>query len=259
MSEFKSMDGTMINYESTGSGEPLIMIHGINGNLKMFEGIKEILAENYRVITYDVRGHGRSDRPVNYTLDDHIDDCLELFTHLDIKKAHILGYSMGSYIALGLVTRYSRKVDKLILVGAKSNAAVSSFARIMMEHRSEIKNKSKKEVLEVLDNYIFYNKDKVKAWQSDMNHYSSTLDANEEAVASRSISGFDYRNDLSKVPNPTLLITGEHDQLNPPEESELIARKIPNSQLVRFKYSGHAPLAEEPERFVAEVQSFLRQ
>ncbi|ULG71759.1 alpha/beta fold hydrolase [Macrococcus brunensis] len=258
MSEFKSMDGTMINYESTGSGDPLIMIHGLNGNLKMFERTKESLAENYRVITYDVRGHGHSDRPADYTLDDHIDDCLELFTHLGIKKAHILGYSMGAYIALGLVTRYPRKVDKLILVGAKSNAAVSSFARIMMEHRNEIKNKSKKEALEILNNYIFYDKDKVKAWQSDVNQYS-TLDANEEAVASRSISGFDYRDELSKVPNTTLLITGEYDQLNPPEESELIAQKIPNSQLVKFKYSGHAPLAEEPERFVEEVQSFLKQ
>lgn len=91
-----------------------------------------------------------------------------------------------------------------------------------------------------------------------MNQYS-TLDANEEAVASRSISGFDYRDELSKVPNTTLSITGEYDQLNPPEESELIAQKIPNSQLVKFKYSGHAPLAEEPERFVEEVQSFLKQ
>ncbi|WJP97643.1 alpha/beta fold hydrolase [Macrococcus bovicus] len=258
MSEFKSMDGTMINYESTGSGDPLIMIHGLNGNLKMFEGIKEALGENYRVITYDVRGHGHSDRPQDYALDDHIDDCLELFTHLDIKKAHILGYSMGAYIALGLVTRYPRKVDKLILVGAKSNAAVSSFARLMMEHRSEIKNKSKKEALEILNDYMFYNKEKVKAWQNAVNQYS-TLDANEEAVASRSISGFDYRKELHKVPNTTLLITGEYDRLNPSEESELIARYIPNSQLVKFKYSGHAPLAEEPERFVEEVQSFLKQ
>ncbi|GGB11915.1 alpha/beta hydrolase [Macrococcus hajekii] len=256
MSVFKSSDGTKINYEITGSGEPLIMIHGMNGNMRMFEYNKEQLSATYQVITYDVRGHGQSDRPYSYTIDDHIDDCLELLSHLQLKKAHLLGYSMGSYIALGVTSRYPRKVDKLILVGAKAHATVSSFARLMMEHRNEIKNKPKEEVKKILDHHIYYNQEKVRSWQQLVNDYSQ-LDANEEAAASRSITGFDYRETLNKLPNETLLIAGRYDNLNAPEESQYIAERIPNGRMVLFEHSGHAPLVEESERFAEEIKMFL--
>ncbi|TDM00814.1 alpha/beta fold hydrolase [Macrococcus carouselicus] len=256
MSVFKSTDGTTINYEVSGSGEPLIMIHGINGNMRMFDIVKEQLADKYQIITYDVRGHGQSDRPLNFTIDDHIDDCLDLISYLELDKAHLLGYSMGAYIALGLAVRYPRKVDRLILVGGKAHTTVSSFARLMMQHRDEVKDKPKKEVTQLLSRYIFYNKEKVDGWQKTIDDYSE-MDANEEAVAARGIIGFDYRNSLTKLPHQTLLIAGRHDQLNPPIESQYMAELIPNSKFIEFEYSGHAPLAEEPKRFAEEIQLFL--
>ncbi len=255
MKTFNS-DGSVIAYEVTGQGEPLILIHGINGNMEMFYHNVQELSKYYMVITYDLRGHGKSDRPLNYSMEDHINDCFTLIKHLGIKRTNVLGFSLGAYIALGFAINYPEYLNKLILVGGKAHGEVSSFARLMTKHRHEIKGLTKKEVLEKLNPYIYHNTAIVKEWLEKVTDYS-TMTANEEAIASRSVSNFDFRDDMKYIDKEVLLIVGEHDGLNPPNESEEIEQSVKRSFLVEFNQSGHAPLAEEHERFNDIVHYFL--
>ncbi|KAA1039338.1 alpha/beta hydrolase [Macrococcus equipercicus] len=256
MTTFKSGGSVAIAYEVTGHGEPLILIHGINGNLEMFYHNVEELSKHYQVITYDLRGHGRSDRPLNYTMDNHIDDCFRLMQHLKLKRANILGFSLGAYIALGFAIQYPEYVNKLILVGGKGHGEVSSYARLMIKHRHEIKGLTKEQVLDKLHPYIYHNTDIVDDWLLKVKDYA-TMTSNEEAIASRSMANFDYRDELKFIDKDVLLIVGEHDGLNPPEESEAIEHEVKRSFLLEFQHSGHAPLVEEHARFNDTVIRFL--
>lgn len=113
--QFFDSNGIRIHYTDEGSGEPVILIHGFATNADQnwrLPGITQGLAQEYRVIALDDRGHGLSDKP--HEVDAYglnmVDDVIRLMDHLKIEKAHIVGYSMGGFIALKLVTTYPDRV-----------------------------------------------------------------------------------------------------------------------------------------------------
>src|SRR5262245_60178433 len=101
----KSFDsnGVKIRYTDQGKGEPVLLIHGFGANAEMqwaLPGVVKDLAKDYRVIAYDNRGHGKSDKPHDpkkYGAE-MVEDAVRLLDHLKIKKAHVVGYSMGAII-----------------------------------------------------------------------------------------------------------------------------------------------------------------
>jgi pimeloyl-ACP methyl ester carboxylesterase len=123
--EDRSFDsnGVKIHYTVEGRGEPVVLIHGfaVNGELNWrLPGISKQLARDYQVITLDNRGHGKSDKPHNprdYGLG-MVDDVVRLLDHLHIKKAHVVGYSMGGFITNKLAVRYPERLLSATLGGA---------------------------------------------------------------------------------------------------------------------------------------------
>ncbi len=107
--------GVKIRYFVEGNGEPVVLIHGLYSNAQInwqLPGMCGLLAKNYQVISLDVRGHGGSDKPDNdesYGVE-MAEDVIRLLDHLKIKKAHIVGYSMGGMIAVKLMVRHPERV-----------------------------------------------------------------------------------------------------------------------------------------------------
>lgn len=108
-------DDVSINYQCMGQGEPLVLIHGLGANLAFwYMGIARLLARHYRVITYDLRGHGRSSMPAaGYALPDMTDDLGALLDHLNVKSAHIVGHSFGARVALYFTATHPQRVKTL--------------------------------------------------------------------------------------------------------------------------------------------------
>jgi pimeloyl-ACP methyl ester carboxylesterase len=116
-------NGVRIHYTDEGQGEPVVLIHGFAANADLnwrVPGITQGLSEDYRVIALDDRGHGLSGK--SHEVDDYgmemVDDVIRLMDHLRIEKAHIVGYSMGGYIALKLVTSYPERAISAAPCGA---------------------------------------------------------------------------------------------------------------------------------------------
>lgn len=116
-------NGVRIHYTDEGEGEPVILIHGFAANADLnwrVPGITQGLSEDYRVIALDDRGHGLSGK--SHRVDDYgmemVDDIIRLMDHLRIDKAHIVGYSMGGYIALKFVTTYPERTISAAPCGA---------------------------------------------------------------------------------------------------------------------------------------------
>ncbi len=115
-------DGVRIHYTDEGTGPPVVLVHGFIASGSMnwrIPGVIKLLVPDYRVITLDHRGHGKSDKPTN--VDDYgvkmVHDVLNLLDHLKIAKAHFVGYSMGSLITMKLATMAPQRMRSAVIGG----------------------------------------------------------------------------------------------------------------------------------------------
>ena len=256
MATFTS-NGTTLTYDEYGTGEPLLLLHGLTGNRHMYTEEIRVFKKYFRTIVLDARGHGESEKPASYTLDDHIGDVLRLMDHLLIEETYLLGVSMGSYIAQGVAIASPERVKKLILVATKSQGTTSSMEALFEQHAKELEGLDFSEKVMKVSPYMFHDLKAVGKWSHAASEKSQGLTANEITAANEALDGFDFRKDLYRVTAETLVISGDHDGLNPPKVGRETARLIPNATFVEFNQSGHAPNVEQPKLFLDFVLEFL--
>ena len=254
---FFENDGTRLFYEDTGTGEPLVLLHGLTSNHQMFYREIGYLKDKFRIIALDSRGHGESDRLSEFTLEDHVADTIALLDHLNLDSVYLLGISMGSYIAQGVAIKQPARVEKLILAATKSYGEQSSMAEMFDRYKDQLEGMSIAEKLAISSQLIFHDQEAVNAWQKRIAKNSRMLNAAEQGAASAALRDFDFRNDLKKITAETLVISGKHDGLNPPEKGRETAVLIPNADYMEFQDSGHAPNVEQDRLFLGVVEKFL--
>ena len=113
-----SANGIQLHYQQSGTGPDIVMVHGITGNLAIWHlEIVPDLQSDFRITTYDLRGHGYSDvPPTGYTTADHATDLKGLLDTLGIQRAHVIGHSFGADIALHFSILFPERLDRLVLV-----------------------------------------------------------------------------------------------------------------------------------------------
>jgi pimeloyl-ACP methyl ester carboxylesterase len=132
---FFDSDGLKIHYEDRGSGQPAVLVHGFASNAKNNWGITgwfDLLGRDHRVVALDCRGHGQSDKPherAAYTATAMEDDVIALMDHAGIRRALLMGYSMGGRISMGLLVRYPERFRAVVLGGIGQVVAVNDPAR----------------------------------------------------------------------------------------------------------------------------------
>lgn len=257
------VNGIDLHVTDTGSGEPLLMLHGatVDATAERYE--IEALADSHRVIAPDLRGHGRSTRPTDFTLLDHVHDMIALLDASGIERTAVLGVSMGSYVAQALALAVPQRIQKLILVAATSHGATSSSARVLAEHADELRGLSPEEQQQWLNARMFGPetpqpvRQQVLDWFISRHNLGLAMTPAQIEAADNAMLGFDFRDNLPALDVPTLVISGRHDILNPPAEGEQITSLLPSAQLEIFEHSGHLLSLEEPQHYVASIRSFL--
>lgn len=256
MPYFKSQD-VKLYYEDTGTGMPLLLLHGLTSNHAMFYREIDFFKKKYRVLALDARGHGKSDRLESFTLDEHIADAIALINHLELGSLHIIGVSMGSYIAQGVAIALPDLVEKLILVATKSSGEQSSMAELFDRHEEAFRGLSLVGKLDKSSEFMFHNQEKVSEWLRKTAERSDGLTGKEQAAASAALKDFDFRAELGKIQAETLVISGSYDGLNPPAKGKETALLIPDATYMEFKRSGHAPNVEQDRLFLGITENFL--
>src|SRR5262245_4176853 len=131
--KFFDSNGVKIHYVVEGKGEPVLLIHGFTANAQVqwgLPGVLSALAKDYQVIALDNRGHGKSGKPHDpkqYGME-MVDDAVRLLDHLKIKKAHVIGYSMGAMLTCKFLTTYPDRVISATLGGAAGIRPGSDFS-----------------------------------------------------------------------------------------------------------------------------------
>ncbi|TFG24751.1 MAG: alpha/beta hydrolase [Promethearchaeota archaeon] len=261
MSEhFIYVNGINICYKIHGKEDsyPIICVHGFGSKKETWIAQVGDLSKIYRVIIFDLRGAGKSSRPEEppYTMEMFADDIKGLMDFLKIKKAHIMGRSMGGMIAQNFVLRYPEKVNKLILIntsaGMRNKESIEMFKKAQIERYNLIQSNPEKvfwrdtrlgfhikfrKQMEADPKKKFYG-----IWSvEDLIEYIKTnpsrpIDIKNQAHAIKSHSTFER---LHQIKNETLLLTASHDKLVPKFFVEQIHQRIPNSIFKVIDKAGH--------------------
>lgn len=267
MKKFLNINDIEICIDDTEEGEnALLLIHGLTGNKSTMYPIRDMFKDDYRVITIDTRGHGESTRPEQYTLDDHANDVHEIIKELNLKKVNILGYSMGSYIALRAAEVKCDDIENLVLVCTKPNGKTSSVARLLKEANLDITQITQEEMMQVILKASVAPKSLPKIVSGELNIEESLngdegqeLSEEEKAAEDASLANFDNSKDYAKVTCKTLVIGAEYDGINPPELGREVADGIENAQFELIKDAGHLVVVEKPDEFQNIIKNFLNQ
>ncbi len=257
------VNGIKLYYEIHGTGEALILIEGLGyANWSWFRQIK-VLSDSYGVVSFDNRGVGKSDKPdIPYSIELMADDVARLMESLGIEKAHILGVSMGGYIAQQLAIKYPKKVRSLVLGctsfgGPQSipltEEALQSMLKVEGLNAEEVIRQGFKVAIspKFLANYPEV-VDQLVAWRLD--NPTPRYAWERQFAAARA---FNVETQLKKIKVPVLVITGSEDIVVPPQNSILLAERISEAQLVIIPGGGHLFFIEKAEEFNSTVLDFL--
>jgi pimeloyl-ACP methyl ester carboxylesterase len=248
-----------------GKGYPLVMIIGGGANLDWWNPhMIEELSKNFKVVTFDNRGAGRtnvSDKEFSIRL--FADDTVSLMNALGISQANILGWSMGGFIAQELTLNYPEKVKKLILYSTSCGGVKSvprsqeAAARLT---RASAGGMSAEEYLRMTilfhhtSDFIDNNPDFVELMIKRMLKAPTSPEVRMRQTGAN--MRFDSYDRLPRIKAPTLVLSGKRDIGIPPENGSILAKAIPNAKLVFFEKSGHT-LNEEMEEVIHSITDFL--
>ncbi len=256
--------GVRLHYRRTGSGEPLLLAMGTAGCLGMWAPAEPALAERHDVISFDYRGLGRSERGDGaVTTASLADEAAALLGALEVPRAHVLGWSLGSTVAQELALRNRGKVGSLVLYGTWGRRDGFATALMMaMKHPWETGDLSCGLVSlgvcyspEFLDSPEF---SKFVEWTTLI---APSTPEEVRAVAEQWAADFEFDSldRVSDISAPTLVLTGEDDIVSPPRLGRAVADRIPKAtcKLMTGRGSSHGLLFERTDDFVRTVLGFL--
>lgn len=265
MKKFLNINDIRICVDDTVEGDNAILLfHGLTNSKEGMYIIRDMLRDDYRVISVDTRGHGESTRPLRYTLDDHARDALEIIKELELEKVNILGYSMGSYIALRIAQMNCENIDHLILLCTKGSGKTSSVARLLKEEGLDITTVTQDEMMQVILKASFSPQtfEKITSGQLDIEDYfnkdeKQELSSEEKKAEDQSIANFNNMDYLDKVTCKTLVVGAEFDGINPPELGKKVAEGIDGAEFKLIRNSGHMVHLEQPKQLNSVIREFL--
>jgi 3-oxoadipate enol-lactonase len=257
---FAEVNGTRLYYETAGSGNPVVLIHGFGSDSRVWDAQFKAFSEQYLVLRYDIRGHGKSAVPSNepYT---HAADLNALLKHLNLPQAHIIGQSLGGEIALDFALACPEKTASLILADASlggyqwSQAWGESWTPIFTTLATSGPSVS---LPPLLAHPMFapgFRQPSMKARLAEIfSDYSSWHITNTDPVI---VNDPPTIQRLDQIRAHTLILIGELDLPDFHAISNLLSEKIPNAQKIIFNDIGHVLPMEAPEQFNKTVLGFL--
>lgn len=255
-------NGIQLYYEMHGPADafPVVFVNGLLSDTTSWGFQVPAFAQHFRVLTYDCRGQGQSDKPLGpYSQALHAQDLLGLMDALDVCQAHIVGLSNGGTIAMQFALEHSERVARLVLVDTFGGVDALMAAKL----------KSWLLALDAGGPLLRFDVGTPWVWsQSFMQKHPEILallrdkviQANGTAVRALIMGTMEYdiRARLHGIRAPTLVLVGEEDLLTPPWYARELATRIPGAQLVIIPQTGHALTIENPTVFNALALAFLQ-
>lgn len=252
-------NGIAINYVMEGDGEPVTLIHALGVDLSMWAPQVPALRGQFRVLRYDVRGHGRSDCPPGpYSLDLFAEDLSALLQALGMSSTHLIGLSMGGMIAQAFALNYPDQVRSLVLSSTVSEYRVE--ARRLFEQRARTAEERGMEPLVDPTIERWFTPEFRKSHPDVTTRIADVLRGTHPhgyAAACRAIAEIDLTERLQEIRQPSLILAGARDPGATPEMARLIHEHLPGSELRIIPDAAHMVNFEQTATFNQIIVDFL--
>ena len=245
-----------IAWERHGSGQPLLLIHGLGYARWGWEPVVEPLARSFDVILFDNRGIGESDAPPGpYTAAGLAADAAQVLDEAGVERAHVLGTSLGGMVAQELALAAPERVDRLVLActtpgGPESFPMPEQTVKLLDErrHAAPVRRECARAGPGRGDR---------RADPAPPRGDGAAVRRLERAGSGRGAT-FDALDRVEGIAAPTLILHGTEDAVVDSRNAALLERRIPDARVELFPGGGHLFFWEQPDRFVEVVTEFLR-
>jgi len=252
-----------VSYNDEGeSGAPVIIfIHGFPFNKSMWDKQFKALKENYRVIAYDVRGHGNSDAGKgDFSIELFANDLLSFMDALKIDKAMLCGLSMGGYIALNAVENYPDRFDALILSDTTCVADTPEAKEKRLKAIESIKKSGVEKYAEESIKNLFA-PESLSTKKEEIAAVREMIVNTSKQSLYKTLQAFYKRKEtcskLHDINVPVLIVVGKEDKITPPEAAQMMHEKIEDSILYIIEHAGHLSNIENPFDFNNKLEEFF--
>lgn len=259
MHSFKSSDGLEIAYEVEGAGPYVTLVHGIGADLDSWDPIADFLARHFTVVRADLRGHGRSSRMASCSLDAFVRDVDELLETLNVRKTHLIGFSLGGLIAQKYAIEKPGRLDRLGLISTVA-ARTPEEREKMSQRAAQIDREGIAAVASAAEDRWFTpefkeaNPERVAARLTQL----IANDHRSYAAAYRVFAQGDQGLEFERIAVPTLIMTGENDSGSSPRMARLLHENIQGSELCILPRLRHSVLLEAPDQIAELLLDFLQ-
>ena len=256
------INGVSLAYRDTGSGAPIVFLHGHPFNQSMWDTQAAALSWKYRVITFDLRGYGASEVPPSdaTTVETMAEDVNALLDHLHIPKAVIAGLSMGGQIAMAFADLFPQRLSGLILAATFPQADTEEAATLRRATADRFLNEGSvlpggEAIPKLIAPASLKRNPGIAVGVYTM--IAQTPPAGAAAALRGRALRKDYTASLARIAVPTLIVVGTHDAYTSVETATQMHQSIPHSRLEVFQGIGHMPNLEDTDRFNAVLHDFL--
>ncbi len=262
------INGVNYHVEVTGTGKPLVLLHGFTGSSQSWTELANALKDQFKIITVDLLGHGQTDvpdDPQRYAMPHAAADLIAICESLAIKRFNLLGYSMGGRLALYVAAHYPHRVKRLILESA-SPGLLTTMEREQRQQSDDhlaqqIEEKGIEWFVDFWENIPLFASQKNLSHELQARQRAQRL-SNSPVGLANSLRGIgtgvqpSLWHDLDKLTMPVLLLTGALDTKFT-ALSDQMAAKIANVQVIKVEDAGHTVHLEKPDICISHISTFL--
>jgi pimeloyl-ACP methyl ester carboxylesterase len=272
-SGFAEVNGTRLYYELAGVGQPLVLVHSLLFDHRLWDAQFPVLAEHYQVLRYDLRGFGRSDRADLAASD--VDDLYELLRFLGIDHAYVMGLSMGAELALAFTLAHPDRVDALIAVGsgALGWVADAAFDQRWGEFAAAASHGDHAQAIAIFSDLWVDGpiapatpavRERAREIMSDYSfvHFAprpaaADIPTSDDTGSTEAAAEPSLEDQLANLHVPTLIVVGDRDQPAILACGDALQAAIPGAQQVVISNAAHIIPLEQPEALTTAVLAFL--
>jgi 3-oxoadipate enol-lactonase len=250
-------------YEIHGQGEPLVFVCGLTLDHRFWQSQIRGLSSEFQVIVFDNRDTGQTKTDITeYGIDDLADDIANLLDELKIEKVHLLGFSMGGFIAQSFAARYPQKLKSLILAGTTAKVS-NRTRRVTVNWLTVSAHLSREDALKEMFLWVY----STKFYEDDTN-WRKLLDAflnmppsqtpEQFQRQAKSLKETDLTHYAKQIKTPTLVLVGTEERVFTVQDCKDLAGLIEGAELHVFEGLAHNFCVEDPRTVNQEIAAFCR-
>ncbi len=258
---FAEVNGARIHYEMSGEGEPVILLTGFGGDINFFHSLIPALSEKYKVIVFEHRGSGTTEYSGDVECQTYVDDVKALLDYLGIYKVHMLGWSMGSQVAMEFAIQYQERLQTLTLVSAFEHCPARSSYMMNTMIDAGMKGTNVEYIYAMVNAFSFTeNYFDAKRTKGQKVKTINTTTPERLHQQMHCLDRYDLRGRLGVIKVPVLSIHGLDDIMVEPKMGDQVASDIPGCQVYRIPDVGHVihPSLYQ-ERFISFIAANPKQ